>query len=170
MLTKIQYIDESDKQKIIGENIGKILREEQNLFEGNFLVFSDSIPEPLVGTLPDVQQQKIAQITDLYNQKLASGFTSSATGTPHIFGYGNSDQMKFMQLAIGVLSNIQPFPVGIPAKDNTVVSHTVEQYQLLLQDIGIFAYTMNGIQHQFIDAVNACTTIDQVNTIVVTFP
>lgn len=124
---------------------------------------------PLGASLEHIKQAKISQINDFYNQKLSSGFTSSATGEAYIFGYGQSDQMKFMQLAIGVLSNIQPFPVSIPAKDNTMVSHTLEQYQGVLQDIGIFAYTMNGIQHQFIDAVNACTTIEEVNSIVVDF-
>jgi len=124
---------------------------------------------PLGATLADVQMAKLAQIKDLYDKKLEAGFASYATGIAYTFGYGITDQMKFMQLAIGALSNIQPFPVDIPAKDNTQVSHTFEQYQALLQDIGVFANTQNVVQHQFIDQVNACSTIEEVNAIVVQF-
>lgn len=124
---------------------------------------------PLGATLEQVQQAKIAQITDLYNQKLEAGFNSSATGTAHTFGYAQSDQMKFMQLAILELKGLLPFPTDIPAKDNTKVSHTKIQYDQLIMDIAVFAQTQNSVQHQFIDQVNACTNIQQVNDIVVQF-
>jgi heme oxygenase len=41
MLYKYQYKDEEDKQQIISENTDKILIEEQILFDGNFLCYSD---------------------------------------------------------------------------------------------------------------------------------
>lgn len=127
------------------------------------------ITNPLGASFAQVQQAKISQINDLYAQKLTQGFISSATGTPHIFGYGTSDQMKFMRLAIGIMSGVKQFPVDIPAKDNVIVWHDQSQYQVLMQDIAIFDTTQNTIQHQFIDAVNACTTIEEVNGIVVDF-
>lgn len=127
------------------------------------------IPPVIQPSIDEIKHQKITQITDIYNQKLSEGFTSSATGNAHIFGYGTSDQMKFIRLAIGVMSGIKSFPVDIPAKDNTIVWHIQEQYQLLMQDIGRFDTDMNTLQHQFIDQVNACLTIEEVNAIVVQF-
>ena len=44
ILTKIQYIDQSDRQAKIDANKGKFLIEEQNITEGNFLIFSDLKP------------------------------------------------------------------------------------------------------------------------------
>lgn len=42
MTTKIQYTDQADRQAKIDANKGKILIEEQNIIEGNFLIFSDT--------------------------------------------------------------------------------------------------------------------------------
>ncbi|KLU66292.1 hypothetical protein DEAC_c16910 [Desulfosporosinus acididurans] len=124
---------------------------------------------PLGATLAQVQQAKIDQINDLYNQKLTAGFPSSATGTAYTFGYGATDQMKFMQLAIMVLNTIAVWPVSVPAKDGTLVSHTQDQYNQLVKDIAAFAQPLNDKQHSYINQVNACTTIDQVNAITVQF-
>jgi len=123
----------------------------------------------VVDKLPEVKVAKIARITDLYNQKLSLGFISSATGTDYTFGYGATDQMKFMQLAILVLSGKAIFSVNIPAKDNTVVSHTQEQYNQLLIDIAVFAQAQNDKLHDYINVVNACRSINEVNTIAVAF-
>jgi len=42
MLYKIQYIDQSDRQTVLDANTDKILIEEQNIAEGNFLIYSDT--------------------------------------------------------------------------------------------------------------------------------
>lgn len=44
MKYRFQYTDNVNRQKIVDQNEGKILIEEQNLLEGNFLVFVDKIP------------------------------------------------------------------------------------------------------------------------------
>lgn len=120
-------------------------------------------------TLTQAQQSKISQINNLYYQKLTDGFTSSATGKAYVFGYDSTDQLKFIQLAILVISNMAIFPFNIPAKDNTIISHTLAQYNQLVSDIATFAQAQNVKQHQYINQVNACTTIDAVNAIVVIF-
>lgn len=128
------------------------------------------IANPLGASLADVQAAKIAQINDLYSQKLTTGFSSSATGTAYTFGYGQTDQMKFMQLAILIMNNMAIFPVNIPAKDNTIVPHTQAQYNQLLIDIATFAQAQNTKQHDYITQVNTPNiTIDQVNAITVVF-
>ena len=43
---KIEYINIEDKQSIMDENADKFLYEEQNVKEGNFLIFGD-VPFPL---------------------------------------------------------------------------------------------------------------------------
>ena len=49
MLTKIQYTYDLNRLSIITANNTKILVEEQNLFDGNFLIFSDVLlPIPAV--------------------------------------------------------------------------------------------------------------------------
>ncbi len=42
MITKIQYTDSTDRQSKIDTNKDKILIEEQNITEGNFLIFTDT--------------------------------------------------------------------------------------------------------------------------------
>ena len=44
MDTKIQFTDYADRQVKINDNTDKILIQEQNLIEGNFLIFSDVKP------------------------------------------------------------------------------------------------------------------------------
>lgn len=41
MIYKYQYVTQVDRQERIDDNIDKILIEEQNIIEGNFLIFSD---------------------------------------------------------------------------------------------------------------------------------
>jgi hypothetical protein len=42
VLTKIQYTDSLDRQAVIDANIEKTLIEEQNISDGNFLIFTDT--------------------------------------------------------------------------------------------------------------------------------
>lgn len=52
MTTKIQYTDATDRQTKINANTDKTLVEEQNITEGNFLIFSDI--KPLENQLNDL--------------------------------------------------------------------------------------------------------------------
>ncbi|MDQ7094231.1 hypothetical protein REC12_11585 [Desulfosporosinus sp. PR] len=168
MLTTIQYTDDANKQAIITENTDKILIEIRNLIDGNYLVFSD---QKINGdVLSDVQTSKLAQINDLYNQKLAVGFTSSASGTALTYGYAATDQMKFMQVALEVLlSPTTAFPVTVHPKNGSSVTLDQTQYNQLVADIAAFAKPLDAQQHSYITQVNACTTVDQVNAITVQF-
>lgn len=44
MITKIQYTDSTDRQAKLTANADKFLIEEQNITEGNFLIFTDIEP------------------------------------------------------------------------------------------------------------------------------
>lgn len=58
MIYKYQYTDSEDRQTILNSNSNKILIEDQNIFEGNFLIFSDV--KPL-----EMQLNEIKNNTDL---------------------------------------------------------------------------------------------------------
>jgi hypothetical protein len=53
MLTKIQYSDLVERQLKIDENKDKMLIEEQNITEGNFLIFTDI--KPIENQLNDIK-------------------------------------------------------------------------------------------------------------------
>ncbi|MDD4429555.1 MAG: hypothetical protein PHG64_14370 [Paludibacter sp.] len=44
MLRKVQYIDQTDRQAILDTNVNMILVGEENITEGNFLIFTDIKP------------------------------------------------------------------------------------------------------------------------------
>jgi len=44
MILKVQFTDSKDRQEKINSNRDKILIEEQNISDGNFLIFSDVKP------------------------------------------------------------------------------------------------------------------------------
>ena len=145
-------IVEGEIQSDIGE-LGQILQP-----DGTFI---DAIPP-----LEQARPSKLAQINGLYNQSLADGFSSLATGTPYTFGYGQSDREKFTQLAISVLSNIATFPVPIPSKDGEIVIHEQAQYQQLIGDISVFAWTMQNKIQTLSSQVKVATTVEEVNAVV----
>lgn len=57
MQYKIQYTNEIDRQLKIDANKDKVLIEEQNITEGNFLIFSNT--KPLEIQIADLQQDNL---------------------------------------------------------------------------------------------------------------
>ncbi len=68
MVNKIQYTDVIDRQSKIDANVDKTLIEEQNITEGNFLIFSDVKPvEQQLAEANDNQLTIMTAIADLYS-------------------------------------------------------------------------------------------------------
>lgn len=134
--------------------------------DGSFIT-----PPPPVPTLSDVQQAKLTQIDDLYNQALAVGFNSSASGSSVKYGYGDSEQKSFDDLSTMDLRGWVTYPFTVYAMDGTPVSITDKTHlNQLFQDIFSFKYPLKLKQHNYISQVNAPgVTIDQINAIVVTY-
>jgi len=132
--------------------------------DGSFIT-----PMPPAPSLLDTQTSKIAQIQDLYNQALSVGFTSSATGEPIQFAYGISDQNKFLKLLVTITAGMVTYPVTVYAKNTTTYSLTQQQVMQLYKDVSTFEMGLEATLHTFINQVQACTTVDQVNAIVVSF-
>lgn len=64
---KFQYTTDEEKTTILNNNKDKILIEEQNITEGNFLIFSDVKPvENQISELQDNQLILMNAIADLY--------------------------------------------------------------------------------------------------------
>ena len=71
---KYQYTDSIDRQTIIDSHKDKILIEEQNITEGNFLIFSDI--KPLENQLQEQQDNQLTimdAIATIYEGLAAKG-------------------------------------------------------------------------------------------------
>jgi len=80
---KYQYTTPEEKQQIITQNATLILIEEQNIIEGNFLIFTDTLPEPRIYYIDGTRQEldKLTQdnlilmdvLATMYEDMLAKG-------------------------------------------------------------------------------------------------
>jgi len=61
MKFKFEYHDNDERQSIIDEHSDKFLIEEQNITEGNFLIFSD-VPNMVLETEIATQKEQLTQI------------------------------------------------------------------------------------------------------------
>lgn len=63
MITKVQYANEDERTALLAQYVGKILIEEQNITEGNFLLFGDTDQDrPTVYlTVPETSFKEIQQ-------------------------------------------------------------------------------------------------------------
>lgn len=164
MFYKFQYYDKIGRQTILDNNKDKVIYEEQNIIDGNFLILTDVSAE----MLNNVKQFKISQMKDIYNQKLTSSFSSLATGTVHEFAYDDKSQKKFMKLAIDISDGITIFPVPIPDKDGNVVMHDQIQYQQLRKDISAFEWDLESRLVELVNPIGLimnCKTIYDINNI-----
>lgn len=121
---------------------------------------------PIGASLADVQNAKIAQIRDMYNQTMTSGFNITIGTTQYTFGWITDDitHMTATQTAVGKGFLMFPFnyadihgnPVSIPD-------------QATLDSIESTATKFNMNNHQqalnLIGQVQTTTTVDAVNAI-----
>lgn len=74
MIIKIQYQNETDRDGIIALNTDKSLIEEQNITEGNFLIFTDTPRvEEQVAQLKEDNLILMDVLATLYEDMLAKG-------------------------------------------------------------------------------------------------
>lgn len=115
--------------------------------------------------LVEVQAAKIAEINSAYQNALSAGFTSSATGAPLEYDYTPDDRADFQKFTLTMALGIATFPVPVGLKDNSVVSHTQEQFMILLQDIQAFEWGLKEQKRTKVGQVKESTTVDQINGI-----
>ena len=128
---------------------------------------TDTFAAPVapVQTLQDAQQAKVAELTHAYDQALAVGFTSTASGTSLLYGYTSIDQTKWMKLYIGKANGVLPASQPVATADGTIVDLTQAQLQQLLVDMETFEQAQETTFHDRLAQNSAATTIDEVNAI-----
>lgn len=144
-------------------DIGEIGQIQQ--LDGSFIT-----PTPPVPTLQDVQNAKMQEILDKFNAKLTSGFTSSANGINTTFAYGSDDQTTFLKLGQDYSLGFVTYPFPIPDINHKIAEFAdATQLQKLFQDIKNNETNLR-VQMAILRAqTQACTTIDQVNTLPISF-
>lgn len=124
------------------------------------------IQVPAAQLLAHAQQVQIGQLQQSYQQALDAGFTSSASGTSTVYGYGPADQLKWMKLFISVNSSVATYPVSVIAKNGSVVQLTQAQLQQLIADINAWEWPLENKLHTLLAQVQGATTVSAVQAIV----
>lgn len=127
--------------------------------------FSKPAPVLPVPTLQDAQQAKVTELTNAYDQALATGFTSEANGTSLTYGYTSIDQIKWMKLYIGKANGVLPASQPVATADGTLITLTQTQLQQLLVDMETFEQVQEATFHTLLAQNSAATTVDEVNVI-----
>lgn len=122
--------------------------------------------EELGISLSQVQQRKIDQIRDMYNQTLASGFTVSLAGTSYTFGWTTDDMthMNATQTAVGkgfltfpiLYADVKGNPVSIPDQTTLdLIEETATKFMMAQHQQGL----------QLVGQVQQATSVSAVNAI-----
>jgi uncharacterized XkdX family phage protein len=120
-------------------------------------------------TLKEMQDTKLAQIQDAYDKKLSSGFPSSASGTLLTFRYSMADQLAFIRLKEGLNDCYIPIPFNLSAVEGIATFTDATQFTQLFKDLATFDMATQTQYHTLNGQVRACTTVDQVNALVISF-
>jgi hypothetical protein len=130
------------------------------------LVFNP-IPQPTPEELLEqAKQSKIWELSVAYDQALARGFTSSATGTPTVYGWKDTDQLHLEQVQEAIDKGIDQFPVEYAdVNGNVVVIPDQETLTKLELDAKTFSWNMVKQNRKLIGQVRAAQSIDEVNAI-----
>lgn len=116
-------------------------------------------------TLTDAQQAKATELINAYDQALATGFMSEASGTSLTYGYTPTDQIKWMKLYIGEANGVLPASQPVATANGTIVNLTQAQLQQLLIDLETFEQTQETSFHTRLAQTSVATTVDEVNAI-----
>ncbi len=117
--------------------------------------------------LADAQSSKLAQVKDLADKSLYTTVTSNGV----TYNYSaDSGYPAFQKLLLGVVAGIITYPYTLYDVNHVAVSFaTVGALTLLFQDISVRENAVNTKINDYVTQAKACTTVDQVNAIVVSF-
>lgn len=127
-------------------------------------------PEPTTDQLQQwwvsyLKDAKIAELNDACNQEILAGFTSSALGQPHTYGFDYEDQQNLNgQLAILMFDNTIT-SVNWKTKDAGVLTHTRDQFIQVCKDAEAFKRSRIEKFWNLKAQVQQATTEDQINAI-----
>lgn len=117
--------------------------------------------------LADAQTQKKAQLDAMYQQTLASGFTSSANGTNAIYPYRPvPDQLNYNKIATNILLGKQTYPFNVTDVNGKPQAFTTQvQFEHLATDAGTFDWAQANQLTKLNGQVDLATTVADVNAI-----
>jgi hypothetical protein len=116
--------------------------------------------------LAQAKQAKIAEIESGFEQTIAAGFKSSATGTELIYGWQTEDQIHLQLIQSAIDKGIETFPIDYADINGNPVS-IPDQATLtaLATDADKFMWAQVKQKRNLVAQVNAATTLDAVNSI-----
>lgn len=117
--------------------------------------------------LADAKDLKIAQVKGLAEKSLYTTITSNGV----TYNYSaDSGYPAFQKLLLGMIAGIITYPYTLYDINHVAVSFaTADALKLLYQDISTRENAINTKINDYVTQVKACTTVDQVNAIVVSF-
>jgi hypothetical protein len=139
-------------------------------------LFNPTTGEITVEEVPDVipnveelRSQKLIQLMELYKSAITIGFYSSATGDKVMYGYGQQDQLNYSKWANVFALNPSRESVIIGSISNGVVTMTREQFTQFIADAENYEVTMYLQRKDIEEQINGASTIDELNSIIITF-
>lgn len=117
--------------------------------------------------LADTKAAKIAELDQMCNQTILSGFTSLALGQEYHYPFDEEAQRNLTGAL--TLLNADPTLTTVEFKVLDIgkfVDHTRDQFLQVCKDAFAFKSSMIKKYHDLKDQVNAATTVDEVNAIV----
>ena len=117
--------------------------------------------------LTQAKQDQVAALMQGYNATLDGGFTSSATGTPILYGWQQLDQLHLDMVQEGITQGTETFPVAYAdIYGNEVLITSQAQLTQLDTDATNFSWTQIKQARTLTAQVMAATTISAVQAVV----
>lgn len=121
----------------------------------------------VIDKLPEVKTNQKQLIMDAYDNALAAGFTSSASGTAIQYPYNTQAEQTFDELYLAVMGNKVTYPTNVyDINDNAVSFASSAQLTQLFTDIFSFKAGLNTKMHNYLTQIDSCTDVDNVQNII----
>lgn len=121
---------------------------------------------PIGATLADVQASKKAQLKDMYQQTLATGFNVTIGTTTYTFGWATDDKANMNATQTAVDKAFTTFPITYAdVHGNPVTIPDQATFNTIEQTASKFAFAQHQQILNLVGQVNTATTNDAVNAI-----
>lgn len=174
-----QIIDEKTKLCSVGtgtntefyKSIGMVDMEVEQAYDGQWYVKGYAPTQPL----EELKSQKLQEVDAWTANKITGGFISSASGEPVRYDSDKDTQLTMQGIALNVNSDLfaEKYPNGCPvrgyaegASEKSIFMLTAEQVLQWCADLSIHIGTCKQEGWAKQAEVNACTTKDELDAII----
>jgi hypothetical protein len=116
-------------------------------------------------SLDAVKQRKIDELWDICNKEILSGFTSSALGVAHSYGFDAMDQDNLTGTASGIGMGIITGTIVWKTKDAGPLPHTINQFKQVCGDAFIMKQSKINKYWTIKNQILSCTSRDDINAV-----